>query len=644
VHPGALKALRAVRHIRDTTQIYSRTYPAGDPQNFNPVAGQPWTVSLAAIRFDSDAEIEGVTAGANSSKRVPVRDIVGYVQLEPSGVPLTPDQLDDLLAKEGPVGGAIDCLFSIGGSHFQMRTNSFAASRVLFGGTSPQVAVAVRGSVVLPQAGQWSLTYRAASESEPHSLDQHAAIPLIQQNPVGGVGQPYRFADPADLFLPVIPAAEYGILQSSDTQRLLVRLPMVETGGSAITSVARFLLADAFALAGGVSLFPRPNLCIEMPDHCSLEAPALGQLRLSIPPQPGSPPDSFMVLAPTERIVTNVNSSLTLHAVYADEKAARTVVTWKVDSTATPDWSFSMGPISMLGDLGPFPGLMRVIGTLSAQSGRDAQLAKVRLVFGNALSPVQKILNILTEIGFPVAFPFALTKSTLKIQSGVVQKIPPPVLKKQPDGGSTLEDGEPFDIGIGELNGELRAGFGNEAKVGDTLFTALENWRMYFELSGDIKFSPQPPGLVKSGGAFKLQIEGQANEPPKITLEVGSIAAIGRNLFAGVKAEGSVRYSYVLQFKGSQIGFGIDLEFKAEIEVCKGLAGAQVSAEAMALASRKDDHTVNVSAEFTLGFELTLGWVFNESFEVQAKYEQDVNMELFIAAALLAAGQPELVL
>jgi hypothetical protein len=630
VHAGVVKALRVVRHIQDTTQIYTRTYPPGDPQNSNPDPSQPWTVSLAVIRFDTDLEIEGVTSGANNTHRVPVRDIVGYVQLQPRGIPLTPGQLDDLIAQHGPAGGAIDCVFAIGASQLQMRTNSFAANRTATGGGNPQVVVAARGSVILPQAGQWSLTYRLASETEPHGLDPNAAIPLIRQNAVGGVAQAYRFADPADLFQPLSPSAEYGIIQSSDTQRLLVRLPKVEPGQTAITSVAPFLLADVYALAGGVALFPREDLCIAMPGNCSLQAPAPAQLRLTIPPQSGVPSDSFIVGAPAERIVTHVNSSLTVHAVYADEKAAKTVVTWKIDSTANPDWSFSMGPVSVLGDLGSFPGLMRVVGTLSTQSGSVPKLVDPRLVFGGAMAPVQDIINILTAVGIPIALSFALTSSTRKIQSGAILKIPPPVPK--PGGG--VDEGH-IDIGGGKLKGELKTGFGNSAGPGDTLFASLENWRLYFELSGDLQVAIIPK-LLYAGGAFKFQIEGRANEPTEITIEAGVIVSVGGDLITDViSAEGSVRYSYVLQFKGPQIGFGIDLELKISASVLEGLAEVEVSAEAMALATRVGGDTVHILAQVTLGFEVTLGWVFDESFEVQAEYEKDLSMPLFAAASLL---------
>jgi hypothetical protein len=191
VHAGVVRALRAIRNVQDTTQIYTRTYPPGDPHNSNPDPSQPLTVSLAVIRFDTDVEIEGVTAGANDAHLVPARDIVGYVQLEPSGVPLTPGQLDDLLVDQAPVGGGLDCVFAIGASPLQIRTASFSADRTATGGGNPQVVVAARGTATLPQAGQWSFTYRLAAETEPHGLDPNAAIPLIRQNAVGGVAHPH---------------------------------------------------------------------------------------------------------------------------------------------------------------------------------------------------------------------------------------------------------------------------------------------------------------------------------------------------------------------------------------------------------------------------------------------------------------------
>ena len=199
-----------------------------------------------------------------------------------------------------------------------------------------------------------------------------------------------------------------------------------------------------------------------------------------------------------------------------------------------------------------------------------------------------------------------------------------------------MEEGH-IDIGAGKLKGELKTGFGNAAGPGDTLFASMENWRLYFELSGDLQVAIIPD-LLFAGGAFKFQIEGRANQPTEITIMAGVIVSVGGDLITDVlKAEGSVRYSYAVQFKGSQIGFGIDLEIKISASVLEGLAEVEISAEAMALATRVSSNTVHIVAQVSLGFEVTLGWVFNESFQVEAEYEKDISMPLFVAASLLAA-------
>jgi hypothetical protein len=365
-----------------------------------------------------------------------------------------------------------------------------------------------------------------------------------------------------------------------------------------------------------------------MPANCNVQVLAPAQLRLVIPPQGGAPADSFIIGAPSERIVTSVNSSLTIHAVYADENASKTIVTWKIDSTATPNWSFSMGPVSVLGDLGSFPGLMRVVGTLSTQSGSAPQLTNPRLLFGGAMAPVQDIINILTAIGLPIDLTFALTSSTQKIQSGAILKIPP----HKPGAKEDVVGDEYIDTGAGKL----KTGFGNAAGPGDTLFAAMENWRMYFELSGALQVAIIAKVLYV-GGAFKFQIEGQANQPTQITIMAGVVLGIGGDLIHDVlKAQGSAQYSYVLQFKGPQIGFGIDIEIKVSAEVLDGLAEVELSGEFMALATRISSETVHVVAQVSFGVEVTLGWVFNESFQVEGEYDTDLNLPKFVSSALNA--------
>ena len=62
-----------------------------------------------------------------------------------------------------------------------------------------------------------------------------------------------------------------------------------------------------------------------------------------------------------------------------------------------------------------------------------------------------------------------------------------------------------------------------------------------------------------------------------------------------------------------------------------------VTGEFMALATRVSSDTVHVAAQVSFGVEITLGWVFNESFQVEGEYDSDISMPLFVAASLLAA-------
>ena len=218
------------------------------------------------------------------------------------------------------------------------------------------------------------------------------------------------------------------------------------------------------------------------------------------------------------------------------------------------------------------------------------------------MAPVQDIINILTAIGLPIDLSFALTSSTRKIQSGAILKIPP----HKPGAPEDVVGDEYIDTGAGKLKGELKTGFGNAAGPGDTLFAAMENWRLDSRLSGALQVAIIVDVLYV-GGAFKFQIEGQANQPTQITIMAGVLFGVGGDLIHDVlKAQGSVQYSYVLQFKGSQIGFGIDIEIKVSAEVLDGLAEVELSGEFMALATRISSETVHVAAQLSFGVESPL--------------------------------------
>ncbi|MBA3356192.1 MAG: hypothetical protein H0U18_09710 [Pyrinomonadaceae bacterium] len=138
-----------------------------------------------------------------------------------------------------------------------------------------------RGTTELPGAGQWTFAYRGPSETEPHRLEADRPIPLIRANPAsGGVVPPYRFADPRELHRPNNPDSEYGLLHSTDAQRMLVPQPQVNWGDATIYSGSTLLFADMYTLGGGVALFPRPDQCHALPAGSVLRITGRRRIRL----------------------------------------------------------------------------------------------------------------------------------------------------------------------------------------------------------------------------------------------------------------------------------------------------------------------------------------------------------------------------
>jgi hypothetical protein len=291
-----------------------------------------------------------------------------------------------------------------------------------------------------------------------------------------------------------------------------------------------------------------------------------------------------------------------------------------------------MGPISVLGDLDTFAGLMRVVGTISSRNGQRPELRDPRLVFGGPMKPVQEFLNFLREIGLPVGLSFDLTNKTYKVHSGAALKIPP------------KKDDQIEIPGLGKLSGELKLGFGNESesKAVDKVFAPMSHWRLYFEIEGKFQAAILPPFPVYGGGALKCKITGKSDGPTEIQLMAAAVVSVGGDLLKlgeldVVEAEVEYSYGYVLLIKGSDIYLGIGIGLKAEVTLLGfggldgGLIGAEVETEFMAFPTRINTEVVTIKGQFSLAIEVTLGWVFNESIEVEGEFERNVDWRLVAA-------------
>lgn len=631
VHSGVAPRLTNIRRIRDTANEYERVYP--------PVPGPGETVRLTQVVFDADVEIEGVTLGANDERLVPTRDIIGYVQVVPIGEELSRAQLADLLSATGPIGGPIDCELNVAQSGLHMRLSRFEVDRTTTVGGSPEFVLAARGSTELSGAGQWTFSRRGPSEPEPHRLDPNRPIPLIRANPVGGVVPPYRFADPSELYRTANPHSDYGLLFSAGAQRMLLPQPQVRWGDATVHGGSALLFADMYTLGGGVALFPRPDQCHPLPTGSALRITGRRKMRLDIPAQPGPnagellKPGEFQALGPSERTLSD-GAALRVRSRFQPNST----ITLVINSDQRPDWSCTYGRVALVSDIGGLDELMRIVGSVSGSADEATELRDPQMEFGGPLVPVQEIISLLTAFGLPVPFFVSVTNTTYGFKSGAKYTFPPP-------GPIGFAIDEAIEHGLGvSIELELATGFGKESpSAGVAAEGALSDsgiWHSYVECSAKVLGKVLDVGLLeaKLGGAFKFEFSGRSNGKSQLTFFYGvaGVVELGQKLILSVA--GGRAYSIVVREVkggGNQIALGFASEWEVEGVLLFGLAAVKLSFELLLLLERTPQQDFHFQGETTLAIDVTLGWVFSKTFEVEFEMSETLAAAVFVATTVL---------
>ncbi len=285
LHPGTLRGLFNITNIKEdgtiadfvtTNQIaIGKKYinESGDViVNNETTPGKSFLeqeVRCTAVYFDADVAIENLVQGHKNGK-TPAKKILGYVQLSPPGIPLTPSQLKLLLDSQGGLmGGDINCVMDLGQSGQQMQINRFDISPSVKPGNPTNIPIFVaasRGSVLLPKDGSWSMVQHDTGSGEITPLPPHVPIPLIRigkwvketvvsQSDVNN--NLVRLAHPAEILRnPVAATINYGYLQSTSTQKALFLTPSYKKGLSKLLSKTPPIFSDAYKLMNGSSIFP----------------------------------------------------------------------------------------------------------------------------------------------------------------------------------------------------------------------------------------------------------------------------------------------------------------------------------------------------------------------------------------------------
>ena len=585
-HPGVVLGITHITNIRDT--------------------GQRWTSSqgtlLGAVRYDCTVQMDGVIAGATADG-VPSHDQLGFVQLSSTtGNMMGPDEFAELLTAFGPLGGAVDCVLNLGGTGQGMRV-SWVGVGATQGATGPEFAMAAWGSPVLPQGGQWSVVVQPAGSASPQPVDPSLGVPVIRAGYAGSPADPaspFRLADPQDLDTPATPAADYGLMHSSGTQRVLFPRPKVELTGpraTAWSSTQPPRLADPYDLSTAVGPFPDAAHTIPFPDaDYGLEPRPGGGLALNLAHNDFPVPGGDHVL--------HDNGHVQLFARFQDESATPATVHLEIDSTQAVPWVFRLEGVEIGVSTSGLGEIMRLLGSIHSSAVQPTVLTSATTHFGGALSAVQELLDFLGSKPVPADIPFAQRNQW---SCEVALKIP---FLGAPGEQDTLDVWfftiRDADITVGWVIDLSHSGTSAKLELGAVATVA----------------TPFPP--LVAAGQLNLEIElsdAGTDLVLAIGLGVGAVFKLGP-----FEAYAIYFVNFYLVVADTNVGFGIGMELKGkvdlkvvEIEVDIEARGAQVDTSCAAGTSEW------ILTQVSCSLEITIAWVINIDFEYQAQWQDNVN-------------------
>ena len=271
-HPGLIKGLYNIRNIREVPKAYTTqtqvVYLWNDGGGGVPIAAEApknKTAILQGITFDCDVEVDDVVEGGNNN-RVVSKGVTGYVQLAPPAAPIDPDAFKGLMGYEkNTIGGPINCTIKMAGSNQRMRVDRFDMNSSQDENGKFVVAGALRGAVVLPKDGSWTLIQHNRGSGEVTPMPDKLSVPLICKGLLDPntnvfpnvVGELQRIAFPNDLLKnPDSSTINFGFLQNMNTQKVLFLTPAFKQGVESLMSKTPPLLADAYRLMNTTGIFP----------------------------------------------------------------------------------------------------------------------------------------------------------------------------------------------------------------------------------------------------------------------------------------------------------------------------------------------------------------------------------------------------
>ncbi|MBS1730331.1 MAG: hypothetical protein JSS67_06080 [Bacteroidetes bacterium] len=423
-HPGLVKGVFNVKNIVENDlapleENWFKNYGVYIDNNTGLAvsvgAGVNLKVEMVPVYFDADVyitDIDGTTKDAHGvpvGRLVPSKKMIGYLQVAPKGVILSPEFFSKVLNIQNGLGGPVDCMVNIHGSGQKMRVSRVEVNHSLNTSGKIVFATAVEGMPVLPKDGSWSLAKHIKSSKEVVPVTE-TAISLIRQGLlINGIvtdqSHPKEITAIPELFKNAEDReTQYAFLQNTDTQKILFRNPFFKMGEALLHSTMPDL-GDAYKLLNSKGLFPN----LDGLEKIDFDAAGCATKIIE---------EGFQMV---DKAATNIakmlqqkfqNFSFTfidkpgILKVYIEyaatdadgNKTSDGILNVDINSQVN-NWVNKMNDVTMVVDLVGMERLFMISGKFDTAKGESPEFKGPKLIPGHGLKPIIDILEILEMIG-----------------------------------------------------------------------------------------------------------------------------------------------------------------------------------------------------------------------------------------------------
>ncbi len=688
IHPGVVQGLFNVRNIRSAVKDIAPYLTSMDITGFYQVdaatkritpyvnASTPVAVDLEPVYFDADLQIENVMQGQLGGL-VPGKKLVGFVQLAPGGIPLTPAGFRALLARQlGSIGGPLDCIVDIGKSGQKMRINWVDVNNSTDAtNTQPVFVAATRGNVILPKDGSWSMVTHAQATGDVTPLPDAVTVPLIRIGELAAdltypVTDLLRIANPTELLrAPVPETVNFGFLQSTNTQKVLFLTPSfakqaTDTHPGKLLSKTPPLFADAYRIISSKGIFPNIGDAITgFGDAIALtkdfvKNPLIDGGKQVLELMGINTADGINRLKEDGYKLLNATKDfdlpgtawylinedyLKVYVEYAAETKNRNGSTqnrtgslnYDVDSFAgnvADRWKSRLNNLAMVVDLGPFSRLMLIKGNFNANAGAEASYAgddadpdfpAPQLSFSKDLQPVIDILQILEDLqgekygdAIKKGLKIAMSNDANSWEYKFEASKEIPVVKFPVPDIVYNDPNTPFKL---EASLKVSVYFNaalSTAALGDPkklLPTAGASLDFYGRLS--VMCVSISIATVYAVGQVNLTIAADTKVGPSLAMKFG----FGAQVVVGLPVVGNVSVLYMVGVEiyadSTKLNVSAFLLFQGQAELLGGLVGVTITIEAKGMISRDTvAKRTDCAAQVTFALDISIFLVIDISF------------------------------